>query len=220
MTAIPLLLALAVQPAPKNLEAVLQLMDRAAASFHTMTGKLNKTTHTAVINDTSEESGAIWMKRQGKHVRVLVEVKEPDPKSYALRDRKAEIYLPKIQTVQEYDLGKHAQLLDQFLLLGFGTPTRELARSYRMRLVGQETLGNEKVFRIELIPKSGQVRQHLLKAELWVSGEGYTVRQKFHEPSGDFRLVSYSDVRWNPNLTDESVSLKVPKNVKREFPQR
>ena len=220
MTAIPLLLALAVQPAPKNLEDVLQLMDRAAASFHSMTGKLHKTTHTAVIHDTSEESGAIWMKRQGKHVRVLVEVKEPDPKSYALRDRKAEIYLPKIQTVQEYDLGKHAQLLDQFLLLGFGTPTRELARSYTMRLVGQETLGHEKVFRIELIPKSGQVRQHLLKAELWVSGEGYTVRQKFHEPSGDYRLVSYSDVRWNPNLTDESVSLKVPKNVKREFPQR
>jgi len=220
MIAIPLMLALAAQTAPNNLAAVLETMDKAAASFRSMAGKLKRATHTAVINDTSEESGVIRMKRQGKDVRVLVEVSEPDPKAYALRDRKAEIYYPKIQTVQEYDLGKHAQLLDQFLLLGFGTPTRELARSYNLRLVGRETVEGQAVARIELVPKSAKVREHLTKAELWISAEGHTVRQKFHEPSGDYRLVTYSDVRWNPNLPDEAVNLKLPENVKREYPQR
>jgi hypothetical protein len=33
-------------------------------------------------------------------------------------------------------------------------------------------------------------------------------------------LITYSDVKWNPSLTDEAVTLKLPKGVKREFPQR
>ena len=213
-------LLLAAAPAE---QAVLAKMDKSAADFRSMSGKIRKVTHTALVNDDSVESGTIrLMKRQGKgDIRLLVDISEPDPKSYALQGRKAEIYYPKIQTVQEYDLGRQSQLLDQFLLLGFGTPTRDLLRSYTLRVAGEETVAGQKTARVELIPKSAKVLQYLSKAELWISlADGHTVQQKFHEPSGDYRLATYSDVKWDPTLADSELALKLPKNVKREYPQR
>jgi outer membrane lipoprotein-sorting protein len=219
---IPLLAMLAAASAPVSQEAVLAKMDEAAAAFRSMTGKIRKTTHTAVINDDSVESGTIRLRRQNQRdIRLLVDIAEPDPKSYALQGRKAEVYYPKIQTVQEYDLGKQGQLLDQFLLLGFGAPTRELRDAYEFRLGGEETVAGQKTARIELIPKSQKTRQHLTKAELWISLDtGHTVQQKFHEPSGDYRLATYTEMKWNPDLADSALRLQLPKNVKREFPQR
>ena len=46
------------------------------------------------------------------------------------------------------------------------------------------------------------------------------MQQKFHEPSGDYRLATYSEVKWNQGFPDSALALKLPKNVKREFPQR
>ncbi len=206
----------------ETLAQVLARMDEAARGFRGMSGRVTQITHTAVINDDSRESGTIRMKRQGlREVRLLVDVTEPDLKSYSLSDRKVEIYLPKIQTVQVWDLSRHAQLLDQFLLLGFGTPSQELGRNYSIRLAAEETIGGQPTARLELIPKSQKVCEYLNKAELWVAvAEGRTVQQKFHEPSGDYRLVSYSDIKWNPDLSDSSLQLKLPSGVKREYPQK
>jgi outer membrane lipoprotein-sorting protein len=219
---IPLFALLLADHAAVSRDAVLARMDEAAMEFRSMTGKIRKVTHTAIINDDSVETGVIHLKRQGRRdIRLLVNIGEPDPKSYALQGRKAEIYYPKIQTVQEYDLGKQGQLLDQFLLLGFGAPTRELRDAYEFRLGGEETVAGQKTARIELIPKSQKTRQHLTKAELWISLDtGHTVQQKFHEPSGDYRLATYTEVKWNPDLADSALRLQLPKNVKREYPQR
>ncbi len=217
-----LILATAAGSAQLSREAVLAKMDESAAAFRSMSGKIRKVTHTAVINDDSAETGVIRLKRQGpRDIRLLVEISEPEPKSYALQGRKAEIYYPKIQTVQEYDLGKQSQLLDQFLLLGFGTPTRELLNAYTLRIAGEQNVAGQTTACIELIPKSKKVLEHLKKAELWVSlADGHTVQQRFDEPSGDYRLATYTDVKWNSNLTDSELALKLPKNVKRDYPQR
>jgi outer membrane lipoprotein-sorting protein len=208
--------------APAEEQVVRAKMDAAAAGFRSMSGKIVKVTHTAVINDDGKESGTIWLKRLDPHdIRLLVEIAEPDPKSYALKEKKAEVYYPKIQTVQEYNLGKQGQLLDQFLLLGFGTPTRELLKVYSLSVVGEETVAGQKTARVQLIPKSPKVLQYLTKAELWISlSDGHTVQQKFYEPSGDYRQATYSEVKWNLELADSEVDLKLPKDVKREYPQR
>jgi len=96
-----------------------------------------------------------------------------------------------------------------------------LLKGHVLRVVGEEMVAGHKTARLELIPKSQKVLQHLTKAELWISlADGHTVQQKFYEASGDYRVATYSDVKWNENLPDSAVSLKLPQNVKREFPQR
>lgn len=220
------ILALSLLAAPacaaEPLEKILSLMDSAAAAFRSMSGRIDKTAFTKVLNDTSEESGTIAVKKTGaKTMRVLVRMNKPDEKAYSFEGRKVEIYYPKTNLIEEYDLGRHRQLLDQFLLLGFSTPSSELQASYSIKLGGEETVGGQRTARLELTPKSEKAREYLSKAEIWISlSDGRAVRQKFFERSGDFRQVTFSDAKWNIDLPDSALRLNPPKGVKRVQPQK
>jgi outer membrane lipoprotein-sorting protein len=156
-----------------------------------------------------------------RDVRMLIEFTHPDPKSIAFQDRRAQIYYPKLQQVELYDLGKYSKLVDQFLLLGFGTSGRELAKSYDVKVIGDETVAGEKTVKLELVPKSNEARQQLSKVELWLhEGGAYPVQQKFYQPGGDYIFISYTDVKLNPPLSPAGVTLQLPKNVKKVTPQK
>ena len=197
-------------------------IDQSATTFRGMTAKLRRISYTAVIKDTSEEQGSIAIKAaKPKEMQVRVDFTSPDVKSWAFRGRKAELFIPKINTVQEYDLGKHGKLLDQFLLLGFGTLVKDLQKSYNIKLAGEESLGGVKTSKLELIPKSEEARAHLQKVEIWFPlSAGNPIQQKFYLGSGDYMLVTYQDTKIDPNLPDSAVRLALPANVKREYPQK
>jgi outer membrane lipoprotein-sorting protein len=187
-----------------------------------MSAGMKRLSHTAVINEDNVDSGSILLKRaKPREMRMRVDLSEPDPKTVALSGKKLEIYYPKINTVQEYDLGKHRAMLDQFFLVGFGTSGKELAGSYTMKLLGNETVGGQKTARLELIPKSNEVLQHLKKLELWVSdATGYPIQQKFYLPANDYMLVTYTGMKANPDVSDSALKLQLPRGVKREYPQK
>ena len=117
-------------------------------------------------------------------------------------------------------MSKFRDLLEQFFLLGFGTSRASLLASYNVRLVGPDTVNGQKTECLELIPKSKEVLQHLTKLEMWVGDNGYPLQQKFYLPGGDYELATYSDMKINPDLPDSALKLKLPKNVKKEYPQR
>ena len=209
-------------PAGGSLEATFARMDEAAAGFRSMSADLRKVSHTAVINEDTIDIGVILVKRpKPRDMRMLVDIKQPDPKTAVIQGHKAEIYYPKIQTVQEFDLGKNRAMIDEFLLLGFGSSSKELQAAYSVKLGGQETVAGQKTTRIDLLPKSPDVLAHLKSVELWISDEtGGPVQQKFHMTGGDYSLATYTNVKQNPDLPDSSMRLNLPKGVKREFPQK
>jgi outer membrane lipoprotein-sorting protein len=207
--------------AADDLKAVLARIDKAGAAFQGMSAKVTRVSHTDVINEDATDSGVIMLKRPHSHdMRMLVNLTQPDPKTVAFYGHKLEIYYPKINTVQEIDVGKERALVEQFFLIGFGTSKADLEGAYNIRLAGSETLDGKNTTRLELIPKSKEVLQHLKKFELWISPDGYPMRQKFYEPGGDYMLVTYSDMRINPPLSDSELKLHLDKGVKREYPQR
>ena len=204
------------------LDELLARMDATAASFKGMTAKIRRVSHTEVINEDNIDSGAVTLRRsKPREVQMLVEFTEPEPKSVAFQGRKLEIYFPKILTVQEYDLGKSRALVEQFLLLGFGSTGKDLAANYTMKSLGEETVAGRKANRLELIPKSAEALQHLKKVELWIAAEGgYPSQQKFFLAGGDYTLVTYTDVSLNPPLSDAALRLKLPRGVKHEQIQK
>ncbi len=205
----------------EDLDSVLSKIDKAGASFRSMSSDVRRVSHTAVINEDNVDSGTIMLKRPRPHdMRMLVDLTQPDPRTVAFQGRKVEIYYPKIQTVQEFDVGKNKDLLDQFFLVGFGTSRADLENAYTIRLIGPETVEGQKTMRLELIPKSKEVAGHLKKFELWISDAGYPVQQKFYLPGGDYMLMTYSNMKLNPDLPDSALKLHLPKNVKREYPQK
>lgn len=207
-------------PSPAALDSTLARMDRGAATFKGVTAHIRRVSHNAVLNEDNIDSGTIMLKRPKRgDMRMLIQLTEPDQKAVAFQGRKLEMYFPKIATVQEYDVGKNRALLDQFLLLGFGISGRELAAAYNIRELGTTNAGSQKAARLELIPKSKEVLQRLRKVELWIGDSGYPVQQKFFMPSGEYMAVTYTDLK-TANISDSALKLKLPPNVKREYPQK
>ena len=210
-----------VLAAAASLDEVMAAMDKSSATFRDMSAKLTRVDHTAVINDTSQESGTVMMKRvSARDVRLRIEFADPDPRSVVFEKATAQIYNPKIQTVQVYDLGKQRSLVDQFLLLGFGTSGAELAKSYTLKAAGEETVAGQPTTRLELLPRTASVQEHLKRAELWLTAAGYPVQQKFHRPSGDYTLITYRDVQLNTGFPEAALRLSLPKGVKTLYPQK
>jgi outer membrane lipoprotein-sorting protein len=214
--------ALLAPAAAAPLDDVLARMDKSAAGFRGLTASIRMISYTALVKETSEESGQITIFRpKPRDMRMLVEISKPSARAVAYQSRKVQMYYPKLEVVREYDLGKQSSLVDQYLLLGFGTASGELKKSYGIRHAGAETLNGVKCDRLELTPLSGEALKHVRMFEIWVSEQdGIVVQQKVHQPSRDYMLFSYGDMKLNPALTESSVRLKLPKGVKKETPQK
>jgi outer membrane lipoprotein-sorting protein len=212
-----LTLAMALNGAVST-EDVLGRMDQSAPKFTGLTADLTKVTYTKVIDERTTELGSMSLKKMGsRDLQVLIDFVKPDAKTVAFRGSKAEMYYPKLKTVQEYDIGKQRGLVDQFLLVGFGTTGKDLKANYAVKYVGEETVGGQRAHKLDLTPTSDQLKDKLRKLELWIADSGaYPVQQKFIQPSGDYYLFTYSGVKLNPALTEEALRLKLPKGVKRE----
>jgi len=201
-------------------DEVLQKLDQTAPKFTGMSANLSRTTYTKVLDEKSVETGVMSLRKTGKDVQVLINLTKPDEKVVSFRGNKAEVYFPKLKSVQEWDLGKHGGLIDQFLLVGFGSG-RDLKGAYTIKYAGEEAVGSQKTHHLELTPTAANVKDKLRRVDLWIDDSGsFPVQQKFLQPSGDYYLVTYSDVRLNPALTEDALKLKLPKGVKREYPQK
>jgi outer membrane lipoprotein-sorting protein len=212
---------LSLPAATESLETVLERMDRAASSFKALSTDVKSVQHTAVINDDNTDLGRMLLKRSKHDMRMLVELTQPDRKSIAVQGHKVEIYYPKRNEVEEYDIGERRELLNQFLLIGFGTSGKELSSAYNISVLGADTVAGQPTTHMELVPKSPEVLKNLKKLELWIpESEGYPIQQKFYLAGGDYKLVTYTNVKVNPPLTDADLKLKVPKDAKRVSPQK
>jgi outer membrane lipoprotein-sorting protein len=216
-----LFLVSAVLGAADTAQAVLARMDKEAATFSQITAKISKTEYTAVLEDSSVESGQMWLQRNGRTVAMRVEIAQPQGRSIGVVANTAQVYYPKMNTVQIYDLGKAGALVDQFLVLGFGSSGKDLARNYAVTLVGQETVGGQMTSHMELVPRSVKVLEQIKKVELWIPlNAGHPLQQRLVEPGGNYYLFTYSDLRLNPDLPPSAFGLKLPADVKPEYPQR
>jgi outer membrane lipoprotein-sorting protein len=219
---LPAAILLSVPAGPGGPDAVLDRMDQAAAAFHSMTAGVKHVSYTEVIHDTSEQRGTVKMRKlRPGEVEGLLDFTAPEQKVYLFQKRLARIYTPAGNTVEEIDLGRHGEQLDQFLMIGFGTSKADLLRNYTVKFGGHERLDGHAVSRIELTPKSGEAMKYFTLMELWISDEtGYPVQEKLTQPSKDYVLVVYSGLTINPPLNNSDFDLHLPKGVETIRPQK
>ena len=208
----------ASQQSSWTLENVLKQLDAHAADFQSLTADLERTKVTVVVNDKSTESGQIWVRRDGK---MRIELTQPDPRTILRDGDFFYLYNPKIHRVEEYNLGKKKSVIDQFLLLGFGTSGNSLKESYDISLQGEETLDNRKVLRLELLPKTDEVKKQLSKVELWLDESTWLpVQQQFYETgSGDYFIIHYRNINRNVRISDNQFKPHWPRGTTRVQPQ-
>lgn len=206
-----------------DVQALLARMDKAANEFKSMTARVTYVTHTAALDEDDTETGTvIRQKVQPGEVEGLVDFVTPDPHRVRFEKRRVEIFRPKIKQLEVYDLAKYGEQVDKFVMIGYGTSGSEVAKDYDVTVLGVEALKDQpgRFTHARLVPKSEEARQYMKNLELWIpeQGEPYPVRERILEPSGDYVVVSYSDLKINPPLKSDALQLNLPAGVKTVYP--
>jgi len=219
---VPFIVLAALPLAAQSLDDAYARIDQAAAQFKSVTADIKRNVHTAVINDDERDQGNIKVLREKRRdTKMLIQFTGADAKAVAIDGSQISLYTPKEKLVQVYDIGAKKDVVDQFLLLGFGASSKELKDNYNITLAGMEAINGENTWHLVLIPKSAEALKNLKKAELWISQQtGLPIQQKFTTSSGgDYHLVTYSNMKQNVPLSDNVMKLNLPHGVKTEHPK-
>lgn len=202
---------------PWMLVAVLNELDNQASNFKSLSAEVERTKVTVVVNDRSTDTGTILVRGD----KMLLQMKPPDARTVLRTGDSLFVYTPGLKRVEEYNLGKNRALVDEFMLLGFGTRGKQLQESYQVTLVGEPILGDKKTVELELIPKSQGVKNQFSKIQIWFDPATWLpVQQQFFETgSGDYSTVRYSNVLKNPPIQDSQFKQHWPKGTERVKPQ-
>lgn len=219
----PLLLAFVAQAtlAAADLPTVLSKMNAAAPQFQGMTAKIRWVKYTKLVDDTSVESGDLWVKKDAKGVQLRIAFTEPVRKQVRIQKTTVELFTEAINQIDEYDLKAKGSQLYEGLLLGYGVSGDDLKQRYDIKIAAEESIDGQSTVKLDMIPKNAEDRAAGKSVQMWISTQTWQpVQQKANEHSGDYRLVSYSGVKINPAIKasdlalDESRAKSKPKRVK------
>ncbi len=201
-----------------TLDNVLQLMDHAGQGFKSLSADIEHIKYTAVVKDTSTETGKIWVRKDSK---MRIDFLNPDPRSIIRDGDHLYIYTPKISRVEEYNIGKHLDMADQYLALGFGSQSEHLKKNFQISLAPDDTLDGRKMAVLELVPLNEDAKKEINKIQIWVDEASWLpVQQKFFETgSGDYFISKYTNVLENLKIGDSKFKPDWPKGTKIEKPR-
>jgi len=194
--------------ADPNLQKVLSAMDTEAANFHSLQANFVWEQYFKVVNDKDLQSGTVYYRRSGKEIQMMADITDP-AKQVLYSESKVQVYEPKLKRVTSYEAGKNREAVESFLVLGFGGSGRDLQKSFDVKYAGSENVGGVNAAKLELAPKSDRVKNIFAKIWLWIDpARGISVQQQFFEPSGDYRLAKYSDIKLNQKVPDSAFKLR------------
>jgi outer membrane lipoprotein-sorting protein len=200
---------------PTDLTEILSDMNEASKRLKTVSANIEYTKFTALVNDKSTDSGHLFFRKGKTGTEIRIVFDKPESKILLFKKNRGEIYLPKINQIQEYDLGQKSDMVQQFLLLGFGTDTTELKKSYSVKYLQEADVDGQPTVLLELIPRRQNVAAQMSKIQMWVSEDSWLpAQQKFFQNGGDYLLAHYTAVKVNRDLPNSNFELNAPSNAK------
>jgi outer membrane lipoprotein-sorting protein len=211
------LLAQYVFPQPSaDLEQVLGQMDDAAAKFRTTEANFTWIQYNKVIDDIADtQKGKIYFRRDNRDIQMAADIREPDAKLLVFSGGKIQIYQPRIEQEDIYDAKAHREEFESFLVVGFGGGGHDMLKSFAIKFLGNEKIGDTETAKLDLIPKSEEVKRNFAHLVLWIDPQrGISLQQQLFETSGDYRLAKYSDIQVNQKISDNVFKLKTSSKTK------
>ncbi len=209
-------LAAAQQP---GLEAVLDRMDSTANTFKSAEADFVWDQYESIVRDTTKQTGKMYFRRSGgNQIQMAADITgdTPGDKKYVLyHGDMVRVYQPNIDQVTEYATGKDKGAFESFLVLGFGGRGHDMLKSFDVKLLGNEAAGGVNAAKLQLIPKTQKARGVFDRILLWIDpARGISVQQQFFEPSGNYRLAKYSNIKLNEKIPDDVFQLKTTGHTK------
>jgi hypothetical protein len=206
-----------------TLDQVLGRMDQAAPKFRSMSTTFSASEYSDLFGDTKVEDGSFKMRKHAKTgVVLLADFTGQDARKMRIAGSQIEIYHPKANSVDIYNTGKIIKSVDQFLLVGFGTTRAELAKTYNIALGGTETIDGIQTTRLELTPKSAELKNLFNKIQLWIpDGQSNPIQEKVisGKKGKDYHLFQFKNAQIrtaaDPAFPDSDFELNLLPGVKR-----
>ena len=197
-----------------DLQKTLSQMDKAAANFHSAQADFVWDQYFKVVNDKDSQKGTVYYRRASKDIQMMADISDP-PKAVLFSDGKVQVYEPKLKRVTTYEAGKNRDAVESFLVLGFGGSGHDMLKSFDVKSLGNEAVNGVNTQKLELVPKTERVRGIFSKIWLWIDpAQGISLQQQFFEPSGDYRLAKYSNLKLNQKIPDSVFKLKTSGDTK------
>jgi outer membrane lipoprotein-sorting protein len=157
-----------------------------------------------------------------KDEKMRIEIAKPDPRTVLRVGDAFYIFNPKINRVEEYDISKNREMVDQYLELGFNTRGEHLKENYLMTVNGEQEMDGRKTVLIELTPKSEKMREQIAKIQMWVdTGSWLAIQQKvFEANSSDYFIIHCTNLIKNLKIDDSRFKPDWPKNATKIKPGR
>lgn len=201
------------EAAQGDLKSVLAQMDEAAKSFKSAQADVQLTQYTALVKDTSTQSGQVFFRRHGDDANsmdVALRIVMPQAKQVVVSGDEFSFYDPKTGQCTERKIGDDNRAdVATMMNLGFGGRGKELLQDFDIKLAGWEKIDNVETARLELVPKSDNLKRFFTRLTLWIDPKrDVPLQQQRFERSGDYQLTHYSNIRVPAKISGDVFRLK------------
>lgn len=201
-------------PAAPGLESVLENMGQRGGNLRSMSARIIQQKWTDILEEFDEEErGEFHFLKENEAIRLRRDITEPGLSTLLINDGEGIFYQPLLKQANRYDLGARKDRAE-FLLLGFTSRKEALREAYAIRWLGPEMVGGRETYALELTPRSEKVSAFFSRIVLWVDGRLWVpIQQKLMEPTRDYLLIRFEDVRLNLELPASRFELELPSDV-------
>jgi outer membrane lipoprotein-sorting protein len=187
------------QSSQGDLDKVLNLLDKKSETFKQVQTDFEWDQYQKVVDEHEIQKGVMYFKRSGLNVDVSAVINEPVAKKLVFKNGEVQIYNFKTGDIERHDAGKNRKSFESFLALGFGGRGSDLKKNFELRYVGTENINGKPTFKLELTPKTQEVKSMFPLITLWINQQtGMSEQQKLDQGEGDYRLAKYFNINVNP----------------------
>ena len=146
-----------------------------------------------------------------KPARIKWEYTQPEARFFLITEDRFVAYYPIQKRAEEVPLSKLAGRR-VFRVFGIGQTAEDLQKFFD---ISQADPGEEEgCYLLLLTPKRKRVKDRLQLVRFWVDAETYLPRKlEYVESDGDSTLLSFTDIRLNPEIADARFNVDIPKDV-------
>ena len=195
-----------------DLASVLSQMDEASNSFKSAEADVKLEQYTDIVKDTSTQEGQVFFRRRGNtgsNMDVALRIVTPHPKQVVVSGDELSFYDPKTGQCTDRKIGNNREDVETMMNLGFGGGGKALLHDFDVKLAAWETIDNVETARLELVPKSDRLKQFFTRLIMWIDPKrDVPLQQQRFEPSGDYQLTHYSNIRVPGKVSDDVFRLK------------
>jgi len=192
-----------------DLDSVLERFDQVQASIRTLSAEFVETTSSPLLQAPIISEGRFYLTKPDS---IRWEYTSPEPMRFVIAHDQYTGYFPSQNRAERRDIRRWREQLFRFF--GVGQGSEELSRFYDLNLVG----ANDDVpgtYLMVLEPKKRRARKRVEDVRFWLDAETLLPRRVAYETKdGHARVIEFTDVSLNPDLSASIYDVDLPPNVK------